>query len=60
MKYFTPEMWISFQTPHWETATKNWDRRFEAYEKQLRKILPKMNYPAAIFFAIRLYYTMGP
>lgn len=50
MKYFTPEMWIRFQTPHWETATENWDCRFEAYNKQLRKILPKMNSSGRNFF----------
>jgi len=50
MKYFTRELWISFQTPHWEKATKHWQRRFEAYKKQLAKILPKMNSSGGAFF----------
>jgi hypothetical protein len=50
MKYFTPELWISFQTPHWEKATKHWQRRFEAYKKHLAKILPKLNSSGRAFF----------
>ena len=41
---------MGFQTPHWEKATKHWQRRFEAYKKQLAKILPKMNSSGRAFF----------
>jgi hypothetical protein len=50
MKYFTPELWISFQTPQWERASKHWQRRFEAYKKELARILPKMNSSGRAFF----------
>ncbi len=43
MKYFTPEMWPGFNGPHSKAALGTWDRRFEAYQANLKSILPSLN-----------------
>jgi hypothetical protein len=43
MKYFTPRMWPGFNGPHPKAALGTWDRRFEAYQANLKSILPSLN-----------------
>jgi hypothetical protein len=53
MKYFTPEMWLGFNSRDRKTAyryIKGFDSRLAAYERQLRKPLAKLNPSAARFF----------
>jgi hypothetical protein len=50
MKYFTPQMWSGFNSPRSKAVLGTWDRRFEAYQKNLKSILPKLNSGARRFF----------
>jgi hypothetical protein len=50
MKYFTPQFWLSMQSPNWERSSKRWNRRFESYKKELSKILPMMASSGREFF----------
>ena len=50
MKYFTPQMWLGFNSPHSKAALGTWDHRFEAYQKNLKSILPELNSGARRFF----------
>jgi hypothetical protein len=50
MKYFTPQLWIGFNSPRWKAAFKTWDLRLEAYNHNLEKILPGLNSQAQRFF----------
>jgi hypothetical protein len=50
MKYFTPQMWLGFNSPRSKAVLGTWDRRFEAYQKNLMSILPKLNSGARRFF----------
>jgi hypothetical protein len=50
MKYFTPQMWLGFNGPRSKAALGTWDRRFEAYQTNLKPILPKLNPRARRFF----------
>jgi hypothetical protein len=50
MRYFTPQLWIGFNSPRREAAFKTWDHRFKAYRKSLRKILPGLGSRARRFF----------
>jgi hypothetical protein len=50
MKYFTPQLWISFQGPRRNAAFKTWERRLEQYRKSLEKILPGLRSSARRFF----------
>ena len=50
MKYFTPQLWIAFQSPRRNAAFKTWGRRFEQYRKGLEKILPGLRPTARRFF----------
>lgn len=53
MKYFTPEMWLGFNSRDRKTANryiKGFDSRLAAYEKQLKKPLANLNPSAAGFF----------
>jgi hypothetical protein len=50
MKYFTPQLWRDFNSPHSKAAFKTWDRRFKAYRENLKKILPGLPGNAQKFF----------
>src|ERR1700683_2416396 len=50
MKYFTPQLWIGFNSPRSKVAFATFNRRFRSYRKQLRKLLPKLNPKARGFF----------
>jgi hypothetical protein len=53
MKYFTPEMWLGFNSRDRKTANKyikGFDLRLAAYEKQVKKPLAKLRMSAAGFF----------
>src|ERR1700722_6353044 len=50
MKYFTPQLWISFQGARRNAALKTWGRRLEQYRKSLEKILPGLRPGARRFF----------
>jgi hypothetical protein len=50
MRYFTPEMWLGFNSPRSKSAFKTWDGRFKAYLNNLKKILPSLNPHARVFF----------
>jgi len=50
MKYFTPQMWLSFNGPRSKAALAAWDLRFGAYQTNLKSILPKLNSGARRFF----------
>lgn len=59
MKYFTPQLWLSMQTPHWETSSRRWNRQYEAYIKELSKILPKLSPSGREFFGNALVLHDG-
>jgi hypothetical protein len=50
MKYFTPQMWLGFNGPRSKAALGTWGRRFEAYQTNLKSILPKLNFGSRRFF----------
>jgi hypothetical protein len=50
MKYFTPEMWLGFNSPRAKAALGTWDRRLKAYRANLKKILPALSPNARRFF----------
>jgi hypothetical protein len=50
MKYFTPQLWIGFNSPRRQAAFKTWDKRFKAYKRTLRTILPRLNPQGRRFF----------
>jgi hypothetical protein len=50
MKYFTPQMWLGFNGPHSKAALGTWDRKFDAYQTNLKPILSKLNSTARRFF----------
>ncbi|MFZ0579558.1 MAG: hypothetical protein WA305_14935 [Candidatus Acidiferrales bacterium] len=50
MKYFTPQLWLGFNSPRSKVAFATWDRRFKAYQTNLKTILPKLNSGARRFF----------
>ena len=50
MKYFTPQLWISFQGPRRNAAFKTWGRRLKQYRKSLKNILPGLRPSARRFF----------
>jgi hypothetical protein len=50
MRYFTPEMWLGFNSPRSKAAFKTWDGRLKAYRKNLERILPDLNPQARRFF----------
>jgi hypothetical protein len=50
MKYFTPQMWIGFNSPRSKAALKSWDSRLKAYRQNLKKVLPGLNSQAQRFF----------
>jgi hypothetical protein len=50
MKYFTPQMWIGFNSHRSKAALKSWDLRLKAYRQNLRKVLPGLNPQAQRFF----------
>ena len=50
MKYFTPQLWIGFNSPRSRAALKTWDRRYKAYKKNLKAVLPGLNSQARRFF----------
>jgi len=50
MKYFTPQMWIGFNSPRSKAALASWDIRLKAYRQNLQKILPGLNPQARRFF----------
>jgi hypothetical protein len=50
MKYFTPQLWLAFQSPRRDAAFKTWGRKFEQYRKGLEKILPGLRPAARRFF----------
>jgi hypothetical protein len=50
MKYFTPQMWLGFNGPRSKAALRTWDRRLEAYQTNLKSILPKLDPRARRFF----------
>ncbi len=43
-------MWLGFNSPHSKAALGTWDHRFEAYQKNLKSILPELNSGARRFF----------
>ena len=43
-------MWLGFNGPRSKAVLGTWDRRFEAYQKNLKSILPKLNSGARRFF----------
>lgn len=49
MRYFTPQLWLGFNSPHSKAAFKTWDRRLKAYRKNLEKLLPNLNSQARRF-----------
>jgi len=49
MKYFTPQLWIGFNSPRRKAAFKTWDKRFKAYKRRLKTILPGLNSQARRF-----------
>jgi hypothetical protein len=59
MKYFTPKMWLGFNSPRSKAAFGTWDRRFEAYQTNLKSILPKLNSGARRFFQTALILHDG-
>jgi hypothetical protein len=50
MKYFTPQMWLGFNSPRSKAALGSWDSRLKAYRQNLKKILPGLNSQAQRFF----------
>jgi hypothetical protein len=50
VKYFTPELWIGFNSARRESAFKAYDRRLRSYRRQLAALLPRLNPPARSFF----------
>ncbi len=50
MKYFTPELWIGFNSARRESAFKTYDRRLRSYRKKLEALLPRLNPQAQAFF----------
>jgi len=50
MKYFTPELWLDFNSGDWASASKKYDRRLSAYRKHLQNILPRLPRDARRFF----------
>jgi hypothetical protein len=50
MKFFTPQMWLGFNGPRSKEVLGTWDRRFEAYQKNLKTILPELSSGARRFF----------
>jgi len=50
MRYFTPQLWIGFNSPRSKTALRTWDIRLKAYRKNLKQILPGLNPKARRFF----------
>jgi glucose/arabinose dehydrogenase len=50
MKYFTPQLWIGFNSPRRDAAFKDYDEKLESYRKQLAELLPKLNPRARHFF----------
>ena len=43
-------MWLGFNSPRSKAILGTWDHRFEAYQKNLKSILPKLNSGARRFF----------
>jgi hypothetical protein len=43
-------MWLGFNSPRSKAVLGTWDRRFEAHQKNLKSILPKLNSGARRFF----------
>ena len=43
-------MWLGFNGPRSKAALGTWDHRFEAYQKNLKSILPELNSGARRFF----------
>jgi hypothetical protein len=50
MKYFTPHMWIGFNSPRSKAAIASWDIRLKDYRRNLKKIMPGLNSQAQRFF----------
>jgi hypothetical protein len=50
MKYFTPQLWIGFNSPRSKAAFKTWDVRLKAYRQNLEKVLPGLSLQAQRFF----------
>ena len=50
MRYFTPQLWLGFNSRNSKAAFKTRDRRLKAYRKNLEKILPNINPQARRFF----------
>ena len=50
MKYFTPQMWISFNSPRSKATLKSWGFRLKAYRQNLKRVLPGLNLEAQRFF----------
>src|ERR1700735_4240042 len=50
MRYFTPQLWLGFNSPRSKAAFKIWDRRFKNYQKDLARILPSLSPQGRVFF----------
>jgi hypothetical protein len=50
MRYFTPQLWLGFNSPRSKAAFKTWDRRFKAYRHNLKRLLPSLSPQARRFF----------
>jgi len=50
MKYFSPQLWVAFNSPRREAAFKTYDRRLLSYRNQLAELLPRLSPQAKRFF----------
>lgn len=59
MKYFTPQLWLEFNSPRREKAFRIFDNRVRSYRKQLRPLLARLDPRARRFFRDALWLHDG-